>query len=157
MSKEQRELLIKFWNENESLLRSAIEALSQDDNLDEEQRESVQKINDGLKSFKKDFTRYEFEGEVLNKSNFVWKVVHKLSSRPGMTGTEIKKMFNWDNKALTQYDLAKATPPAWFPEKIVLADGEFMLRKNLWGKGFDVWESFYPRVKEIFEGIVEVK
>lgn len=157
MSKEQRELLIKFWSENESLLRSAIEALSQDDSLDERQRESIQKINDGLKSFKKDFTRYEFEGEVLNKSNFVWKVVHKLSSRPGMTGTEIKKMFNWDNKALTQYDPAKATPPAWFPEKIVLADGEFMLRKNLWGKGFDVWESFYPRVKEIFEGIVEVK
>ena len=66
-------------------------------------------------------------------------------------------MFGWNNDAaLAPYDPVKATPPAWFPEKIELADGEFMLRKNLWGKGFDVWESFYPRVKEIFEDIKEV-
>lgn len=154
MSKEQRELLIKFWSENDLLIKSAIEALLQEENLEENiDRESIQKVSDALKNLKKDLTRYEFDGEILYKNGLVKQVVHKLAGL-GKTSKEIKEMFGWNNDAaLAPYDPVKATPPAWFPEKIELADGEFMLRKNLWGKGFDVWESFYPRVKEIFEDI----
>lgn len=63
MDEETRELLIKFWDSNEELIRAAIEALAWD-SKDENAEEVLKLLN------KRDYTKYELEGKKpINKSH----------------------------------------------------------------------------------------
>ena len=58
---KERELLRQFWKSNKALLSAAMEALSEDEDCTEEERQAFRSASETTSS--KDYSRYRLQGE----------------------------------------------------------------------------------------------
>lgn len=76
MNNETKELLTQFWDANEELIRTAIQALAWDDE-DDNAKELLQTLS------KRDYTKYALNGiGAINKTNLAYEVVKNIPEPP---------------------------------------------------------------------------
>jgi len=100
ISKEERDLLLRFWDKHKELLIAAMLTISDSDFLDEEEQDTVQKASLFLaNSSGPDKTKYtwNFLGEGrgnLPKSQLVLEIItHYVTQHPYISFEELKKVF----------------------------------------------------------------
>ena len=92
-SSEEKKLLRQFWNKNSQLLLAAIKVLCTDDEIDDSEK---QKMNKTIKVLEKhrDNRKYLFNGKEYGKSPLVQAVVNAyISEKKPLTVTDLEKFF----------------------------------------------------------------
>lgn len=97
-SERERKLLLDFWETNKSLLLAMLNVLKDDENIDEDERDNMQKMISTMSNqSNKDYTQYEFAGKKFRKNRLVYAVVSEyLKMRKNCTYEELKKVFSDD-------------------------------------------------------------
>lgn len=119
LGKEEKELLLKFWDQNEGLIKSALFAFRQVDNLGEEIYKALETIEN---TDTRDRSKYTFNGiERLGKSALVLAVVKYVIERD--------KINTWDS-------LNKTFPKSIAPDITIFARWEDVVedqrRRGTW-------------------------
>lgn len=70
---EERNLLNKFWEKNQKLILATLYAISSDKHQEEDVRDGVSSALSSLSN--RDFSKFEFKGEIYNKARLVNKVI----------------------------------------------------------------------------------
>ncbi len=70
---EERNLLNKFWEKNQKLILATLYAISSDKYQEEDVRDGVSSALSSLSN--RDFSKFEFKGEIYNKARLVNKVI----------------------------------------------------------------------------------
>ena len=89
ISKEEREILESFYNKNKNLIVALVEMMASDDDVDPSLSEKITKMVRG-----KDYSKYEFEGQLYGKNRLVLAVVKKyVDDKKPTTFEELRKAF----------------------------------------------------------------
>jgi hypothetical protein len=95
-SAKERQLLKDFWDAHKQIFSKVVLTLTEDDAIDEEDRESLEKLKDVIvKVSNKDYSKFIFEGKKYPKNRLVLALVKRYCEL---------------NTAITYEDLLKAFP-----------------------------------------------
>lgn len=164
-----RKLLIDFWDNNHKLIEMSIEALTQDPELDGEERQALVVVNRSIKELarKRDTTRYSIDGQgKFGKCAMVYEIVKKYLEikKYDVTFSELQKVFpnNWRGKTASlsnmvvidneRYDNEVSDKSKWRWKKIErpLKEGKYVYVINQWGDA-DHMRGIIKKINEIPE------
>ncbi|MCL2856603.1 MAG: PD-(D/E)XK nuclease family protein [Oscillospiraceae bacterium] len=96
VSSRERELLLNFWGNNKDLLTAALNALADNPELEQEERdrihESLQAVS---KASNRDYTKYKFNGQVYIKNRLVLAVIQSyVASNPSISMEDLLQAFH---------------------------------------------------------------
>lgn len=146
---KERELLRQFWKSNKALLSVAMEALSEDEDSTEEERQAFRSASETTSS--KDYSRYRLQGEdeSFGKRGIVAAVLRMYFSEP-RTLEQLKRDFpdslHTGGFSRLASDIAPEQTCRYF-SPIQLSDGNRVVCSNQWGAGNI--ESFLDRAHEL--------
>ena len=161
LSENERELLTRFWNNNENLLVAVLEAYGEREDTSEDVRNNIRRVTNSMS--KRDFTKYQIEGidnGPFNKGRMVLEVVKKhCQKNPDITFDGLKEAFNRDEikcgfgGVVVQEEKRQVDPRGrkrYFDndgDVIELKDGTRVCVCSNWGSGNI--EPFINRAKEL--------
>lgn len=95
IGEKERELLLNFWQSNKDLLIAALTALSDDPDLEEMERASINAgLNAVIKSSNKDYSKYVLDGEIYSKRKLAYAIVSKyVKEHPVVSFHELQRVF----------------------------------------------------------------
>lgn len=143
MNKQQRNLLIQFWEENSALMLACAQALSEDPGVDPDIQESARDFVEQVKKAnQRDCTKYiccDSEGqysEPMRKGRMVLYIVKSYTEKENCTYAQLKDVFapGWFNE-VKNVDMA-AKPKRYFlsdEDLINLSSGERIAVSNQCG------------------------
>ena len=144
VSSRERDLLLNFWENNKDLLTAALNALADNPELEQVEREQIREsIQAVTKSTRRDHTKYQFEGEAYAKNRLVLAVVKKhVECHPNITFSELIQTFSHSNLPTIIVPLEEAQkiaersgqPRHFIDMPIRLMDAEVAVN-NQWGAG----------------------
>lgn len=143
VSAKERDLLLNFWENNKDLLTAALNALADNPELEQEERERIREsLGVVTKAGNRDYSTYSFNGETYNKRRLVLAVVKKyIEDKPDITCEKLKQAFGDDRikvfaTLLEAKEIVKRTGRKrnFLDESIVLSDGEMVVSTE-WGAG----------------------
>lgn len=162
-----RKLLIDFWDNNHKLIELSIDALTQDPELEGEERQALEVVNKSIKELakKRDTTRYSIDGQgKFGKCAMVYEIVKKYleAMSYNVTLQDLQKDFpyTWRGKTPSlsnmvvignkQYDEEVTDKNKWRWKKIdiPLSGGEYIYVINQWGDA--------ERMRSIIEKINQI-
>ena len=135
LGEEEKDLLNKFWNKNQNLIKAALYAISSDADQEEDARKSAEILN------AKDFSKYVFNGEVYGKGRLVLAVIqHYVALNPMITYRELVRKFpqnlQGSKGTLAVKSEAKERRNFLKPEELItLGDDSVIAVSNQWGSG----------------------
>lgn len=89
---EERNLLNKFWEKNQKLILATLYAISSDKHQEEDVRDGVSSALNSLSN--RDFSKFEFKGEIYNKARLVNKVIRTfVEEDPSISFAELESSF----------------------------------------------------------------
>jgi len=137
-SPKELKLLHEFWDKNKDLMYAVAKSLEDDETIDEEEMKKIKPIIEGINV--KDYSKYEFEGNIYNKRRLVLAVVKSyVDKNPDITYAELLKIFPDelnDKKTLgviRKISEINDNTRYFTSEAIKLADAEVAIC-NQWGK-----------------------
>lgn len=145
MNDQQRNLLIKFWEENSALIRACAQAISEDPDASPEVQESARDIVEQCKNVnQRDRTKYICNNpsghctEPMGKGRIVLHVVRSYAEEANCTYDELKKSFS--PRWVAEFkDVDKAARPKRYfiaeDELITLKSGETIAVSSQCGGG----------------------
>lgn len=89
---EERNLLNEFWEKNQKLILATLYAISSDKHQEEDVRDGVSSALNSLSN--RDFSKFEFKGEIYNKARLVNKVIRTfVEEDPSISFAELESSF----------------------------------------------------------------
>lgn len=153
---DRRELLIKFWDNNEDLIIAAITALYEDPNIDENTRTKLKKVKENIPTkSQRNTDKFTFEGastdKGLPKSRTVLEVVKRVIEKEKIISVKgLKKLLpdtaNKTNKNSGVFQLFGEIKPKDYrnfftnEDEILKLDNQKIVVCNQWG--IKNWEPF---------------
>lgn len=154
MEKEQRELLVKFWNENSELITASIDALSETEDNGISNPEILEQVAKGLKELRNNtrhtfkFT-FDYKGKQyptpLGQGKLVLNIIKEyVADNPNCTYSDLQKVFApqlqgsygcFTTLAVAK-DKEKTDKPRYFADdkdQIKLADSDVIVVCSQWG------------------------
>ena len=147
-----RDLLTDFWDNNHRLIELSIDALTQDPELEGEEKQAVENVNKSIKELakKRDTTRYSINGQgKFGKCAMVYEIVKKYLEikNYNVTLQELQSIFpySWRGKTSSlsnmvvigkeQFENDVTAGSKWRWKKVInpLKDGTFVYVINQWG------------------------
>jgi len=147
-----RDLLTDFWDNNHRLIELSIDALTQDPELEGEEKQAVENVNKSIKELakKRDTTRYSINGQgKFGKCAMVYEIVKKYLEikNYNVTLKELQSIFpySWRGKTSSlsnmvvigkeQFENDVTAGSKWRWKKVInpLQDGTFVYVINQWG------------------------
>ena len=149
ITSKERELLRQFWKSNKALLSAAMEALSEDEDCTEEERQAFRSASETTSS--KDYSRYRLQGEAesFGKRGIVDAVLRKYFGE-ARTLEQLSRDFPATLHTGGFSRLAAEITPEQscrYFAPIQLADGNRVVCSNQWGAGNI--EPFLDRAREL--------
>ena len=142
VSEKERKLLLDFWENNKPLLLATLNVLKDDDDIDEEERNTMQNtINVISKKSSKDYTQYEFMGSKYSKCRLVFTIINRYIERNPSTFADIQSVFADDLQGSSGVirgieDIKDRTRYFTKPQEILKStDGIELAVCNQWGTG----------------------
>jgi hypothetical protein len=143
VSTKERELLLQFWENNKELLTAALNALADNPELEQEERDQIRdSLGAVTKAGNKDYSTYAFNGQSYGKGRLVLAVVKKcIEDNPDITYERLKTAFA-DDKQKVIATVADANgilrqtgyKRHFLDAPIQLADEEIVVSSE-WGSG----------------------
>ena len=143
VSSRERELLLNFWENNKDLLTAALNALADNPELEQEERDRIREgVQAVSKAGNRDYSSYRFDGQVYGKGRLVLAVVKRhVEQHPGISFATLKQAFS-DQRLTVFAPLSEAQEIAertgrrrhFLDEAVVLSDGEIAVSTQ-WGVG----------------------
>ena len=165
ISEAEKELLVKFWKNNQNLLLAVLEAYGETEDAADE-RDNIRRLTSSLS--KKDFTKYQIEGvegEPLPKGRTVLEVVKEYCNRNrDITFDQLREKFNIPEikrvfgGVVVREDMRHKDPQGrkrYFDDVIRLADGTNVCVCSNWDSGNI--EAFRQNAKKLGFTITPVK
>ena len=143
VSARERDLLLNFWESNKDLLTAALNALADNPELEQEERDQIRESLQAVsKSGSKDNAKYQFDGQIYGKGRLVLAVVKKyVTQNPGVSLDLLKQTLSAGGLKVAA-PLSEAQEIAdrtghrrhFLDEPLVLADAEVAVSTE-WGIG----------------------
>jgi len=144
VSSRERALLLNFWENNKDLLTAALNALADNPELEQEERDSIRESLQAVsKSSSRDYTKFRFDGQVYAKNRLVLAVVKKhIGNNPEITMQELTQTFTASRLPTIITPIKEAREITertryrrhFIDEPIVLVDAEVAVN-NQWDAG----------------------
>ena len=144
VSSRERDLLLNFWENNKDLLTAALNALADNPELEQEERDRIRESLQAVsKSSNRDYTKFQFDGQAYAKNRLVLAVVKKhVENNPSITMQELSKAFTSPVLPVIITPIEEAREVAertghrrhFIDEPITLVDAEIAVN-NQWGTG----------------------
>lgn len=144
VSSRERDLLLNFWENNKDLLTAALNALADNPELEQEERDRIRESLQAVsKSSSRDYTKFQFDGQAYAKNRLVLAVVKKhVENNPDIKMQELTQAFTSPMLPVIIAPIAEAREVAertghrrhFVDEPIILADAEIAVN-NQWGAG----------------------
>lgn len=147
-----RDLLTDFWDNNHQLIELSIDALTQDPDLEGDEKEAIEKVNKSIKELakKRDTTRYSIDGQgKFGKCAMIYEIVRKYLQIKNydVTLLDLQKVFphTWRGKTSSlsnmvvigkdqfEKDVNERSKWRWKQMDKPLNSGEFVYVTNQWG------------------------
>ena len=147
-----RDLLTDFWDNNHQLIELSIDALTQDPDLEGDEKEVIEKVNKSIKELakKRDTTRYSIDGQGrFGKCAMIYEIVRKYLQIKNydVTLLDLQKVFphTWRGKTSSlsnmvvigkdqfEKDVNERSKWRWKQMDKPLNSGEFVYVTNQWG------------------------
>lgn len=95
IGENERKLLTSFWENNETLILAAMNAISTDGNQDSEVSEEVEKVYNSLTKSSRDYSKFSINGQGnFNKRGLVCEIIKLYAkSRPDIKLPQLKEKF----------------------------------------------------------------
>ena len=137
ITSKERELLRQFWKNNKALLSAAMEALSEDEDCTDEEKQAFKRVSETTSQ--RDYSKYRLEGddELYGKRGIVGAVLREYFKR-NPTLMQLKRDFPDSLHAGGFSRLAQNVTqdpiPRYF-DPVTLSDGNIVVCSNQWGVG----------------------
>lgn len=147
-----RDLLIDFWDNNHKLIELSIDALTQDPDLDVDEKQTLEVVNKSIKELakKRDTTRYSIDEQgKYGKCAMVYEIVRKYLEikNYNVSLQELQKVFpySWRGKSESlsnmvvigkerfENEVNAGSKWRWKRIDTPLSDGEYVYVINQWG------------------------
>ncbi len=94
-SERERKLLLDFWETNKPLLLAMLNVLKDDENIESEERDNMQKMISTISNkSSRDYTKYKLNGISYRKNRLVYAVISDyIKKDPSITLDNLKKIF----------------------------------------------------------------
>ena len=143
ISKQEKELCKEFYNEHHDLITYVLDAIENEDDIDDESLKNIKNKVDALKS-SRDYTKYYLDGNQYNKSRLALAIIKKAASEYKSYNGLNKAMDNYFDKnsaiLTNNYEQSKADQKKgnkrYFvqPEDMIVLDNKNYYVTNQWSK-----------------------